>query len=526
MPATDALRSPVEPSRRPEQGKFPSFRQFFGLLLIYFTLQIILRLWVSSSLDLDESEQLVLTQKLSWGYGSQPPLYTWIQFGFFRLFGVSVFGLSLLKNILLFCTYLFTYLNARFITRSHVCGVAAAAGLLFIPQISWESQRDLTHSVLAATLVCATMFYFLRLTRALEKQVSAMDYALFGLCAGLGVLSKYNFALVIVALALAAVSMQKFRPVILNGKMILALIIAVLIVLPNFLWAMQHADLALRSAGKFKIQESSQWTKAIFSGLTGLVVCSITFFAALGIVFGIIFWKRPATGASLGRNEYATLLLRMLAVSYGLIVVAIVVLRISEVRDRWLQPVLICSPVLAIALVQERLSLARLKWLLAVAIVAMVTVTVGLYGRIIWAEKWHRTQPWNRPYDALAHELMGAIAPASTVMTDSTLLAGNLRLQIPNKIFTTPELSRLFVETNNETALVWDAGGDPAARKSVRLQSRDWPPPDNLSDFAARVGINLDPARAQYFSAVFKYHKSREMKLGAIEIGVPISLTR
>src|SRR5215813_297968 len=102
MPASDAVR-PAEPTA--EQGSFPTARQFFGVLLLYFVIQIILRIWISSSLDLDESEQLVLTQKLSWGYGSQPPLYTWIQFGFFKLFGPSVLGLSLLKNILLFCTY-------------------------------------------------------------------------------------------------------------------------------------------------------------------------------------------------------------------------------------------------------------------------------------------------------------------------------------------------------------------------------------------------------------------------------------
>src|ERR1700749_157064 len=110
MPVADAPHPTAGSFFPDKRDGFFSARKIFGLLLIYFTLQIILRVCISSSLDLDESEQLVLTQKLSWGYGSQPPLYTWIQFGFFRMFGISVFGLSFLKNILLFCTYLFTYL--------------------------------------------------------------------------------------------------------------------------------------------------------------------------------------------------------------------------------------------------------------------------------------------------------------------------------------------------------------------------------------------------------------------------------
>ena len=512
MPAADASLSPVEPLSQTERGCFPTPRQFFGLLLVYFTLQIILRVCISSSLDLDESEQLVLAQKLSWGYGSQPPLYTWIQFGFFKVFGLSVFGLSLLKNILLFCTYAFTYLNVRFITRRHAAGVAAAASLLFIPQIAWESQRDLTHSVLAATLVCVTLFCFLRLTR----QRSAAAYVLFGLCAGLGVLSKYNFALVVVALALAAVFTREFRAVILDKRIVLAGLIAVLIVLPNLLWAKSHPELALRAAGKFKIQESTRWFAAIASGLKTLILGSVLFFGPLALIYGIIFWKRPIADTAAARNPYVGLLLRMLFISYGFIVLAIVILRISEVRDRWLQPILVCSPVLLIAWLQDRLDTVRLKWILALAFAAMVLVTVALHGRIIWAERMQRTQPWNRPYDALAAQLKSPLTSASTVMTDTTLLAGNLRMNIPGKTFTTPELSGIFSDTNNPVALVWEAGSDPASNKSTRKQSHDWPPPANLADFADKTGMNLDPAQAQYFDALFRYHKTRRMKIGVI----------
>src|SRR6185312_14765697 len=290
-------------------------------------------------------------------------------------------------------------------------------------------------------------------------------------------------------------------------------LIAVLVILPNLLWAKNHPDLALRAAGKFKIQESSRWLAAIASGLKDLVVCSITFFGACALIYAIIFWKRRGPDA---RNPYVSLLLRMLLVSYGLIVLAIVVFRISNIRDRWLQPILISSPVLAIAWLQNRLDAVRLKWILALAVTAMIAVTAALHGRIIWAEQLQRTQPWNRPYDALARQLKSSIGSASTVITDTTLLAGNLRLNIPDRIFTTPELAGLFTRQTNNVALAWDAGSDPTGKKSNHRQSHDWPPPENLADFAGKSGIKLDPAQAQYFDAVYKYHKTRRMKIGVL----------
>ena len=75
--------------------------KFFLALAIYFSLQIVLRLITSSTTDLDESQQLVLTQQFHWGYGPQPPLYTWLQILVFKILTPSILGLSLLKNLLL-----------------------------------------------------------------------------------------------------------------------------------------------------------------------------------------------------------------------------------------------------------------------------------------------------------------------------------------------------------------------------------------------------------------------------------------
>ena len=142
-------------------------------------MHLVFRCFVSDSIELDEAEQLLLTQDLRLGYKSQPPLYTWLLSGVFSLVGTNVFALALVKNSLLFLTYFFVYSSTKEITNDENRSLIAMVSLLLIPQIFWESQRDLTHSVLGTTVAACTLFVAVRLL----KTGKVKYYALFGLCA-------------------------------------------------------------------------------------------------------------------------------------------------------------------------------------------------------------------------------------------------------------------------------------------------------------------------------------------------------
>src|SRR4051812_40032321 len=84
-----------------------------GLMAIYFVAHVITRTLVSSNLQREGAEQLVVTQQGKGGYGSQPPLYAWVQKGLFAVLGPGVFALSLMKNVVLWSAYAFVYLAGR-----------------------------------------------------------------------------------------------------------------------------------------------------------------------------------------------------------------------------------------------------------------------------------------------------------------------------------------------------------------------------------------------------------------------------
>jgi hypothetical protein len=119
-PRKEAIPMPVRPvvsaacgvpwarGRRP-----PSLAVFLLPLLLYVAVQSGLCLKALPGLHFDEAEQEVWSQSLAWGYGVQPPLYTWLVWALFRVTGVSTVTLVALKATLLAGLIGLLYATAR-----------------------------------------------------------------------------------------------------------------------------------------------------------------------------------------------------------------------------------------------------------------------------------------------------------------------------------------------------------------------------------------------------------------------------
>ncbi|HVG49422.1 MAG TPA: hypothetical protein VM899_14965, partial [Rubellimicrobium sp.] len=71
--------------------------RFTLAVLAYVAFQVVLRLIIGRSLELDEAEAFYQSRHLAWGYGPQPPLYFWLQWALFQVFGPGLLALALLK---------------------------------------------------------------------------------------------------------------------------------------------------------------------------------------------------------------------------------------------------------------------------------------------------------------------------------------------------------------------------------------------------------------------------------------------
>jgi hypothetical protein len=214
---------------------------------------------------------------------SQPPLYTWLQWPVFALVGRGVLGLALLKNALLFSIYLFVWLIARQVSGNERTASTAALATFLLPQISWEAQRDLTHSVLLTVASLAAFWTLLRMARDHRRG----DVVLFGVCVAAGFLSKYNFVFFLAGLLAAAVSVPEIRRGLRARDLLLGLGLAALLASPHFLWAAQHLKETTLQAGRLRIAHGPFVLASSVLGIGALIEASIGFLGPLAVVSAI-----------------------------------------------------------------------------------------------------------------------------------------------------------------------------------------------------------------------------------------------
>ncbi len=405
----------------------PAFA-FPAALALYFLLHLLIRIGLSDSLELDEAEAVFHSQRLALGYGSQPPLYNWLQWLFVSAFGLELFSLALLKNLLLLATYLCTWFLARPLIGVHAA-TAASMSLILFPQIGWESQRDLTHSVLVTCLASATLWCYFALLR---KPVRSR-FAMLGLLVGLGLMAKYSFAIFAGGLAASSYLVKEHRAIVWNRRLLLGIAVAMAVVLPHGLWLLQHFETA--AAGTLqKMAEGTRddgYLHNVLRGAVSLSLATLAFAWLVALVYALAsrpWWRQVAFRP---RTPQARFFLCLYASFLALLLVVVLTGEVGKVKDRWLQPLLFSLPVALFVLTPEfpaRPLLARIgKACAAMALAILLLIPL----RVLVGPMLGKHVRQHLPFPELAAELAQRFPQVRTVVADGTLLAGNLHFQHP-----------------------------------------------------------------------------------------------
>lgn len=392
------------------------------LFLAYFSIQILSRTLTGTSLGLDEAEMMLTARTLEWGYGPQPPLYSWLQHAAFALFGETVFALALVKNALLCLAYLVLFRLFRNYYDNEPAGLAAGS-LLLLPQIAWESQRALSHSVLAAALVAVTLASFARLC----KKPDISSYLLFGLSVALGALSKFNYLFFLVALLIAALSLQSTRSLILTPKILLTFGTVGAILFFPIRWLINHQHIAFSSAHKFKIAQTTSKFQATLEGLFDLSLASLSFLALLIAVMGFLYVRyRGENSRPFCQPVLHQIMIRTVMTAMLLTLTAVLLTNTTNVKDRWLQPILILAApatVLWLLPMLSQLAQHRLRQIVfsAALLICLILPINNLYG------DFKKPSRRNTPFPALIKEITEAYPSAEAIFAQNKWLGGNLR---------------------------------------------------------------------------------------------------
>lgn len=394
-------------------------------ILLYFLLNIFTQYSASKTADLDQAEQLILSQSLDLGYTAQPPLYTYLVKIAFYLTGPELATLFIIKALLLSTLLTIFLAIGDKLNFTRYQQLITVAGFVFIPQFIWESQRDLTHSVLATTIAAATLLQTLRI----RQRNTTINYIYLGILVGLGVISKYNYIFFIFALFTTALLLPQYRLLIKNKFTLLTLLIALTIASPHITWAMQNYDIAVGSMHKLHPNPGNP-----FTGLTLSIFSAVAFLSPLWI-FSLI----PLSANSLNKfkevaqTENGKFFLTLLVSTFILVCVFVITTGAQQIKDRWYQPLLFYTPIL-VALFSSPYTSKKNNWFISIAAMLAIIVSIALPGRSIFAERFNSPVNPNIPYPTVMQSIFNTIEKPNFILAETNLIGGNSRPFFPDTI--------------------------------------------------------------------------------------------
>lgn len=452
--------TPSVPRHWPDDWRGWSWDRWFPLLvLLYCGLHLAVRLWASPNIGTDDVEQALMAQDWRWGYNpAQPPLYTWLLLGFYRLLGTSVLAHMLLKYLLVAGCYLSAWLAARQLLPAAAAALAAAS-LVLLFGFGWGVHAGVTHTLTLTILLFLTLAVMIRL----GNKPGWGLYGLLGICAGLGLLSKYSFSLFLLPLLLAMLLEPVGRRILRHPGMILAAVVAVVITLPHGLWMLDiPRDYAGRLATLAGRGEAGGIGRAMLTGFGSLAQAGLTFLApfwalALALFTPALF--RPATG----RPDPWTRILAW-TIGFGLLALAFTIVGggATAFKDRRMHPILVGVPLLTLLAIAAA-PLARWRWrvhiglLIAIACISLL----ALIGQALFEPKSCRNCRLHAPMPALAQALAAQGIGSGTILAGDEHLGGNLRLHLPAAV-AVPLYSDVLPpagEPAGRCVLVWNSRG-------------------------------------------------------------------
>lgn len=416
----------------------------------YFLLQLGVRLITTSGVVIDESEQLMLTQYFALGYNAQPPLYTWLQMIFFGIFGETVFAISLLKNLVLFSVYVFTYLTARRLTKDSVKAACSTLGLIFLPQLAWEAQVDQIHTVLLTASTAALMYYYFK---AWETQ-RPREYIFMGVAAACGMLAKYNFIVVLAAMFGATLLVAEYRKRLLNIKVLLTLMILIGCVLPHTVWLLQNTELATQETmHRMSAYAQGEYLMNVGKGTLDLVAANVTFVAIFVVCFIWLFRKQ----FNVRLSPAVRLLLTYICITFLAVFTIIIVTEATNIKERWLQPYLFIVPMVLFLMTDlEKAGEKRLQIYISLTTLFCVTVLIAIPLRVRCVDFGSKPHRENYPFELLAKEISQAGLQTQLILAEDKFIGGNLKLFLPDATVITPSIPLQTYSPQGRVLVVWE----------------------------------------------------------------------
>jgi len=218
-------------------------REALAYLLPILVLWSVLPLLLQTVPHADNVEQLNWAHSLEWGYLKHPPLPTWLLHGAEGIFGPSALLTYALAMGCVGASLLILWRCAR-----RLLDPGSALVVLLLSSLDYYLMGRgsfLNHNTVMLPFVAASAWAVLRILQG----AGWTSWLLLGLAQALGMLTKYQMAVIILANALALLSMGAWRQKNFARNATIACVATLLPLAPHAIWLQQHDFSSFSYAG-------------------------------------------------------------------------------------------------------------------------------------------------------------------------------------------------------------------------------------------------------------------------------------
>jgi 4-amino-4-deoxy-L-arabinose transferase-like glycosyltransferase len=201
-----------------------------GVIVAFAAVRLAVIVGQPAPLSLDEAQYWIWSRELAWGYFSKPPVLAWLIAASTAVCGDGEACIRFISPLVHALTSLIVFGIGRQLFDVRI-GAWSAITYISLPGVSFSA-------VLASTDVPLLLCWALALyaMARLLRERTAIWWAVLGCAVGVGVLSKYAMLFFPLCAALASLIDVNLRRLLFSRQGGLALMLAMLIALPNVVW--------------------------------------------------------------------------------------------------------------------------------------------------------------------------------------------------------------------------------------------------------------------------------------------------
>jgi len=466
------------------------------LLFIYLLAHLLVRLLLSQTLQVDDAEQIRLSQELLLGYPiPQPPMYSWLSWGMFQILGTSLFALTLLKYTLIAATFWLTWLVSGQLFQNLQTRYFATVSYLLMPSFAWHMHQGFTHTILLGFGIIVSLHALL----SLKNNPNTKNYLYLGLTLGIGLMGKYSFLLFILPLLIAALSVERYRTIILDAKILLTLGVFALVIAPHAYWLTQHHQEIFASIDqKLQVNGSSVLFERLHS-VGRFVGAAIAFVLPFLLIFLIGSWRRLFNlDKQLFKNDNLLLLSRF----YWVIILSIAILAIfvsmPHFKVRWFHPLMMIFPLWMLMRIerQQLLSKTVARWFYSVLMLLSVLVLSVRITQVTIGPELGKYGRLNRPMIETLEKLPAHLTAQNILRTADGFIGSHLLTQYPDNtiVIKNKEFQNSYQAQEKHCLWLWD-DDTPYVNPNIESTLQSGQLVTHVAEFKYTLFYALSPAQ-------------------------------